>query len=134
MKNRYKIYPESHFGVLKFTPGLKSIEEILELAEQFRKDRDFHEVHYQITDLRDCRFGFSSDKSADVIALMDKYKSIDRQKKGIYLVDQPMETALVSLFFNAIEHDREFCATVEKAYNLLPIRVRFGEFKKMVAI
>ena len=134
MKNRYKIYPESHFGVLKFSPGLKSIEEILELAEQFRKDKDFHKVHYQITDLRACRFGFSSDRIEDVKALMDKYKSIDQQKKGIYLVDQPMETALVSLFFNAIEQDREFCSTVEKAYNLLPIRVRFDDFKKLIDI
>ena len=134
MKNRYKIYPETHFGVLKFSPGLKSIEEILELAEQFRMDKDFHEVHYQITDLRSCRFGFTSDRIADVIALMDKYKSIDRQKKGISLVDQPMETALVSLFFNAIEHDREFCSTVEKAYNLLPVPIHFEKFEKMVAI
>ena len=134
MKNRYKIYPEIHFGVLKFSPGVKSIEEILELAEQFRKDKDFHEVHYHIADLRDCRFDFAADKIADMKALMEKYESIDNQKLGVYLVDQPMETALVSIFFNSIEDHREFCSTVGKAYNLLPLPIRFEDFEKMVAI
>ena len=134
MKNRYKIYPENHFGVLKFSPGLKSIEEVLELAEQFRKDKDFQEVHYQVTDLRDCLFDFAADRIADVKAVMEKYERIDNQKKGVYLVDQPMETALVSIFFNSIEYNREFCSTVGKAYHLLPLPVRFDDFERMVAI
>jgi len=134
VKNRYKIYPENHFGVLKFSPGLKSIEEILDLAEQFRKDKDFQEVHYQITDLRNCLFDFKSDRITDVKALMKKYENTDNQKMGVYLVDQPMETAMVSIFFNSIESHREFCSTVGKAYNLLPLPVRFEDFERMVAI
>jgi hypothetical protein len=134
VKNRYKIYPDNHFGVLKFSPGLKSIEEILKLAEQFRKDKDFPKVHYQITDVRDCLFDFTSDKIGEVKALMEKYEDIDNQKLGVYLVDQPMETAIVSIFCSALEYQREICSTVGKAYNLLPLPVRFDDFERMVAI
>ncbi len=134
MENRYVIYPEINFGVTKLSPGIKSKEEILGFAEQFRKDKDFHLVHYQLTDMRGCRFDFKSGVMDDMKALMEKYESIDNQKLGVYLVDQPMETALVSIFFNAIKYNREFCSTVEKAYNLIPIPVRFEEFERMVAI
>lgn len=134
MKNRYRIYPDIHFGITKLSPGVKSFDEVLKFAEEFRKDTDFQKVHYQLTDMRGCLFDFTSetDRIEEMKALMEKYESIDNQKMGVYLVDQPMETAYVSLFFHSIEYDREICSTIEKAYNLLPVRVGFEDFKKMI--
>lgn len=98
MQNRYKIYPEINFGVSKLTPGEKTIEEILDIAEQFRKEKDFPEVYYQLTDMRGCIFDFKLDKIKEIKSLIDNYQSIDNQKLGVYLVDQPIETAYAMLF------------------------------------
>ena len=99
MQNRYKIYPEIHFGISKLSPGVESIEELLDLAEQFRKEKDFPEVNYQLTDMRNCLFDFKPHRIKEMKSLIDSFKNIDNQKLGVYLVDQQIETAYVELFF-----------------------------------
>jgi len=134
MQNRYKIYPNIHFGVSKLTPGKKTIEELLDLAEQFRQEKDFPEVHYQLTDLRGCLFDFKTNKIKEMTSLMDKYKNIDNQKLGVYLVDQPTETAYILLFFRSMTYKREFCSTVEKAYQLLSLPISLKSFVRLISI
>ena len=58
MANRYKIYPEKNFAISILEPGIKSFEEIYDLAKKFREDKDFSSVHYQLTDMRGCTFQF----------------------------------------------------------------------------
>jgi hypothetical protein len=134
MQNRYKIYPQINFGISKLVPREQSIEELLELAETFRKDKDFPAVNYQLTDMRGCSFNFNANKIIEMKLLMDNYKNIDNQKLGVYLVDQPLETAYIMLFFKSIEYKREFCSTVEKAYNLLSLPISLKDFEKLINI
>ena len=134
MQNRYKIYPELHFGVSKLSHGHKTIEELLNLAEQFRKEKDFPQVQFQLTDLRGCTFDISSDRIREMKSLIDKYKEIDNQKLGVYLVDKPNETAFVVLLIRYMNYKRELCSTLEKAYDLLSLPVSFAEFKRLIKI
>lgn len=134
MLNRYKIYPDIHFGVSKLSPGEKTFEELFELAEQVRHDKDFSEVHYQLTDMRGCTFNFKTDKLKEMKSLIDRYISIDNQKLGIYLVDNPNETAYVMLFFRSMSYSREFCATTEKAFRLFSLPISFEDFEKLINI
>ncbi|MEN8229111.1 MAG: hypothetical protein ABFS38_13215 [Bacteroidota bacterium] len=134
MQNQYKIYPEIHFGISKLSPGVKSMEELLDFAEQFRKEKDFPEVHYQLTDMRNCLFDFKSHRIEEMKSLIDSFKNIDNQKLGVYLVDQPIETAYVELFFRSMEYKREFCSTIEKAYILLSLPISFENFKLLINI
>jgi hypothetical protein len=134
MQNRYKIYPKIHFGVSKLAPGEKTIEELLSLAKQFRLEKDFPEVHYQLTDVRGCIFNFKSDKINEMLLLIDSYKNIDNQKLGVYLVDQPVETAYVMLLSKSLDFKRKFCSTVEKAYHLLSLPISFESFERLINI
>lgn len=134
MQNRYKIYPDLHFGVSKLTPGEKKFEELLELAERFRKEKDFPEVYYQLSDLRGCTFKFERDKLKKMKSLIDNYKHIDNQKLGVYMVDRPRVTAYTMLFFKSINYKRDFCSTTEKAYKLLSLPISFEDFERLINI
>jgi hypothetical protein len=134
MQNRYKIYPEINFGVSKLTPGRKTIEELLDLAERFRREKAFPEVYYQLTDIRGCLFDFVTDKIEEMKSLIDKYKNIDNQKLGVYLVDQPIETAYIMIFFRSMNYRREFCSTIKKAYQLLSMPISFENFEMLINI
>jgi hypothetical protein len=134
VRDRYKIYPEIHFGVSKLSPGVKTFEELLDLAEKFRQEKEFPEVYYQLTDLRGCLFDFMREKLIEMKSLIDKYKKIDNQKLGIYLVDQPIETAYIILFFKSMDYNREVCSTIRKAYELFSLPISFEKFEKLITI
>ncbi len=134
MSNKYKIYPELNFGVSKLEPGVKSFEELYHLAKVFREDSYFPEVYYQLTDMRGCSFNFDISKLSSMASLIEEYQSLDNQKLGVYIIDKPVETAYVQLFFNSLKYKREFCSTLEKAYSFFKLPVSFSEFIKMVDI
>ena len=134
MPNKYKIYPDINFAISILEPGAKSFEELYQLAKEFREDKNFSSVHYQLTDMRDCSFDFDMSKFAEMGTLIDLYKETDKQKLGVYIVDLPKETAYVHLFFNSIKYPREYCSSVDRAFNLLNLPITFEEFKQMINI
>ena len=134
MSNIYKIYPDINFAFSKLEPGLKSFTELFEIAKKFREDENFSNVHYQLTDMRGCSFDFEIKKISDMKSLIRSYQDSDNQKLGVYLVDSPVETAYIHMFFESLGLDREYCSTVEKAYELFKLPISFEEFQKRIDI
>jgi len=134
MPNKYKIYPDINFAVSILEPGVKSFEEIYEIAKKFREDKNFSTVHYQLTEMRACTFDFEMNKLLEMKSLIELYQDTDNQKLGVYIVDLPIETAYVHMFFESLDYKREYCSTLDKAYNLLKLPVSFEEFKEMIDI
>lgn len=134
MNNRYKIYTEFNFGIAKLESGIKSYEELYQLAKDFREDKDFSKVYYQLTDMRRCSFDFDISKISAMISLIEESQEFDNQIIGVYIVDKPIETAYVQMYQNTIKYKRDFCSTVEKSYNLLNIKISFEEFEKLIKI
>lgn len=134
MKNRYKLYPEINFGVAKLDPGVKIFEDLISLIKEIRNDKDFQKVYFEVTDLRGCNFNFDRTKLETISTLMDSYQDVDNQKLGVYIVDKPMETAYVQIFFNSIRGKREICSTPEKAYQILNLSISLEDFKEKLEI
>ena len=134
MANVYKIYPTINFGVAKFNPGFIKFEEIYELAQRIRIDKDFSKIHYQYVDLRGCKFSFKPSVISKLFELINKYSRQDNQERGVYVVDSPLETAYVQIFFNELDDKRKLCSTVNKAHDLLKIPVSFSQFEKLIDI
>jgi hypothetical protein len=134
MSNRYKIYSELNFGVAKLQPGVKSFEELYQIAKDFREDTDFSEVHYQLSDMRGCTFDFDISKISSMVELIEEYQEFDNQQIGVYIINKPIETAYVQLFQNSLKYKRDFCSTVQKAYDLLGLEITFAQFEKLIDI
>jgi hypothetical protein len=134
MISRYKIYPELNFGIAKLEPGIKSYEELSQLAKDFREDQDFSKVFYQLTDMRGCIFDFNITKISSMISFIEGSQEFDNQKIGVYIIDKPLETAYVQMYQDTIKYKRDFCSTVEKSYSLLNLKISFDEFKKLINI
>ena len=134
MVNRFKIYPEYNLGVSKLEPGSKCFDEVYSLAEQFRESNDFSLVYYQITDMRGCQFQFGIGRMRDMMQLISRYDATDNQKIGVYVLDNPISTALVHLFFVSLKRKRFYCTTIEKAYSYLPLNISFEKFSKLINI
>lgn len=134
MHDKYKIYPDINFAISILEPGVKSFEEIYELAKNFREDENFSKVHYQLTDMRSCSFDFEMSKISEMKSLIEMYEETDNQKLGVYIVDLPTETAYVHMFFESLKYKREYCSTINKAYSLLNLPISFKEFQKRIDI
>ena len=134
MANRYKIYPEKHFAISILEQGEKTFNELFQMAKEFREDEHFSSVHYQLSDLRGCSFNFNQSEVSPLIELIKSYKETDNQKIGVYMVDKPLETAIVHLFFKEIDSVRKYCSTIEKAYHLLSLPIPYDEFSELIEI
>ena len=134
MSNKFKIYPDINFAISILEPGVKSFEEIYEIAKKFRENENFSTVHYQLTDMRGCSFDFEVNKLHEMKSLIEKYAETDNQKLGVYIVDLPVETAYVHMFFDLLKYKREYCSTIDKAFYLLNLPISFKEFQKRINI
>jgi hypothetical protein len=134
MSGRYKIYSELNFGIAKMDPGVKSFEELYELAKRVREDINFPKVYFNLTDLRGCTFNFDVSKLAKIGSLIEEYQNDDNQNTGVYLIDEPIATAYAHLFFDSLKYKRELCSTVGKAYRLLNLPVSYAEFITLINI
>ena len=132
--NRYKFYPELNFTVVKFEPGVKLANELLDTARSIRELPEFPQMHYMLSDLRDCNFQFELSETKKMAQLIDDYQHLDNQVLGVYLIDKPLETAYVQYFFKHLKYKRELCSTVEKAYRLFNLPVSIEEFKTLIDI
>jgi hypothetical protein len=127
--SRYKIYKELKLAVVKFDPGIKSFQDIFNVAKEMRDLDDFSEIHYSLTDLRGSTFNFDISEINKMSKLVEDYQHVDNQILGVFLIDKPMETAYVQYFINNLKYRRDFCSTIEKAYNLLHLPITIDGFK-----
>ena len=134
MSNRYKMYPDINFAISIIEPGVKSFDEIYELAKKFREDENFSSVHYQLSDLRGCTFNFNINKIFKMKSLIKSYNKKDKQKLGVYIVDKPTETAYIHMFFKKLKRNRKYCSTIETAFELLNLPISFKEFQERIDI
>jgi len=134
MADRFKIYPEINFAISVMESGLKSFEELYNIALDFRKHEHFFFVHYSLIDLRGCEFSFDLEKLEELKKLFNKYKEADNQKLAVYMVDNPVETAFVHLFFKKLEFNRQYCSTLQTAYDYFELPIPFDEFQCLVSI
>ncbi len=134
MSGRYKIYSEINFGIAKLDSGLRSFEDLYDLAKRVREDSDFSKVHCNLTDLRGCTFNFDVSRLTEIGSLIEEYQDNDYQNIGVYLIDEPVATAYAHLFFDSLKYNRELCSTFEKAYRLLKLPVSYSEFITLIDI
>jgi hypothetical protein len=134
MINRYEIFPELNFGIAKLEPGVKSFEELYQIAKDFREDVNFSKVHYQISDMRGCSFDFDLSRMSSLASLIEEQQEFDNQKLGVYIINKPMETAYIQMFQDSLNYNRTYCSTLEKAYNLIKISISYSEFLNLIDI
>ncbi len=134
MQNSFKIYPEIHIAVSKLSSGVKSMEELLDFVEQLRNEKNFSEVHYQLTDLRNCVFDFDPGRIEELKSIIEHIQSTSNQIFGVYLVNQPDQTAYIQLLVRSLKYVYEFCSTLEKAYSLFALPISFEDFELLLHI
>jgi hypothetical protein len=134
MPDRFKIYPEINFAISIIEPGPVQFENLYNIALNFRKHKHFTDVHYSLIDLRGTEFKFELERLNDLKKVFLSYQDIDNQKLAVYMVDFPVETAYVHLFFKMLEFNREYCTTLEGAYDHFSLPISFEEFTNLINI
>lgn len=131
---KYKIYVDRQFAVTKLTPGKRSFDEVIELATKILEDRNFPIVKNHIIDLRGCELGFESHKLKGVYSLLKENEEKDNQISAIYLSDNPITTAYVQLYASVMGSVRDYCLTLEKAYDMASVDFSYDEFVELLNI
>lgn len=133
--NYYRMYPEYKFAVVKLNSKILSVQELEQLNYEYKSDTNYSNIHYLLIDInKDSKLSFSI---RDLKRLSDSYNTefqANNHKIIVWLVSQPMVTALTHLFVLQINDNSKYCSTIEKAYKLLNIPLEFDKFKELIKI
>lgn len=131
---KYKVYSELKFLVVNISQGISSHKELFNLAKSIRERKDFKDIHYTLIDLRGAQINIHGEDIKDFINLVEEYKVVDNQKSVVYIMDQPVITALIHMFVDRVGSNRKYCSTTPKAHNMLGLDINIDEFKKLIEI
>lgn len=134
LKDRYHIYTDINYGVLKLEPGKKSLNDISEILFKILNDNNLRLIHFMLIDLRGCRFTFKLMEVFRFLDMIAQYKHLNNRKRIAYVVNSPIETAIAHFFIKQMKGQRRVCSTLEKAYEHLNLNISYEEFTKLSKI
>ena len=131
--NFYKMYPELKFAIVKMQSEILTIQELTQLNYDYKTDPDYSNIHYLLVVIdKKCKLSFTIN---DLKKLSDMYNTEfqpNNHKIIVWLVTQPLITALTHLFVLQTKDNSQYCSTISKAYKLLNVPIEFEEFEKLV--
>ena len=131
----YKMFPEEHFGIVKFAPGVVYMEEMFRLNSLYKNDKHYPDIYYLIIYAKAClpdAYDYSK-----ILKLSDEYliePLTNNHICTVIIIDEPEATAFSHIFISLAESKGFYCLTLEKAYSILKIPITMERFMEMVQI
>lgn len=133
--NSYRMYPDKHFAVVRFSPGILELDKAIALNEEYKRDTHYSDIHYLCIILTGCNPNFSEKDLPVISELYNTNLQDNNHKTSVWLVDEPILTAFAHIFVNQTDERSYYCSTIDKAYALLkPDGITLNEFQNLIAI
>ena len=131
--NYYKIFPELNFALVKLQSEILSFEELKQFNYEYKSDKNYSNIFYLLIVIdKKCRLSFSVKELTKLSGLYNTEFQPNNHKIIVWLVSQPLLTALTHLFVLQTNDNSRYCSTINKAYDLLGIPLEFEKFKKLI--
>lgn len=130
--NYYRMFPEHHFAYVSIHSEYFSVQEALQLNQEYKADKAYSDIHYLliIFDER-CTPGFSAKELVKLWRIYAKELQVNNHKRVVWLVSEPFITAMAHLF---VSYTNElYCSTLRKAYELLGIPMEYESFLQLIS-
>ena len=131
--NFYRMFPEIKFAVVKLQSEILYFHELEKLNHEYKSDDNYSIIQSLliIIDKR-CKINFSLKDLTKLSELYNTEFQTNNHKIIVWLVAQPVITALTHLFVLKTRDNSHYCSTIDKAYGLLDIPINFEKFKKLI--
>lgn len=129
--NYYRMFPEHHFAYVSIRSEIFSVQEALQLNQEYKTDINYSEIHYLLIMFDErCLPGFSPKDLVKLWHIYAKHTQVNNHKKVVWLVSEPFVTAMAHLF--VLYSNELYCSTLEKAYALLDMPIDCETFLKLI--
>jgi len=127
------MFPEKKFALVKFKPGIVTIEEGKLINDAYKNDSNYSKIEYLLVLLNDCIPNFSEKELQQISNFYNNEFQPNNHICTIWVVDAPILTAYAHMFVNMITENSNYCSTIEKAYSLLGIPIPFYTFEYLIS-
>ncbi len=131
-KSFYKMYAQEHFAVVKFAPGIFTLEEAKRINHEYKADPEFYKIHYLVIILSDCIPNFTTKELPEITDFYSKAYQTNNHVNTAWVVDEPIATAFTHLFIHTTPENSEYCSTLEKAYLHLGLNMTYDNFIELI--
>ncbi|MBN1599441.1 MAG: hypothetical protein JW894_14195 [Bacteroidales bacterium] len=133
--NFYKMYPELKFAIVKLQSEVLYFHELKQLNHEYKLDVNYSNIHYLLIEIdKKCKLNFTLNDLTKLSELYNTEYQVNNHKIIVWLVAQPLITALTHLFVLKTKDNSLYCSTIDKAYKLLNIPIDFEKFKNLTQI
>lgn len=131
----YKMYPKHNFAFVKLQSELLSIDELKLINNKYKKDKHYSNIHYLLIDITKLlQLDFSAESLNLLSDLYNTEPQTNNHKTIVWLVSQPLITALTHIFVSKTLDNSKYCSSLTKAYQLLNIPMPYELFEELVII
>lgn len=134
-KNFYRMFPDIGFAFVKLQSRRFSFEEAEEINHRYKSDPHYACIRYLLIEVDQmCMPEFAVN---DLEALSDLYNAAfqaNNHQTIVWLVSEPIVTAMAHLFVLKTNDNSLYCSTLPKAYELLNMPVEYHLFVHLISL
>lgn len=128
-KNYYKMFPEYNFAIVKLRSERLYFNDLEHLNFEYKNDINYSNIHSLLIEIdKNCKTSFSIKDLNNLAKLYNSEPQKNNHKVIVWLVSQPLITALTHLFVRKTKDNSKYCSTLEKAYQLLNLKINYETF------
>lgn len=131
--NFYEMFPETRFAIVKLQSERLSFNELKQINHKYKLDANYSNIHALLIVIDEkSRLKFSMKDLSKLSDLYNTEPQTNNHKIVVWLVSQPLISAITDLFVLRTKDNSKYCSTVEKAYELLGRPIEFDKFRELI--
>ncbi len=132
-ENYYKMFPDLNFAIVKLQSEKLYFNELTRLNNDYKNDANYSNIHALLIDIdKQCKTAFGIKELYKLAKLYNTEPQKNNHKIIVWLVSQPILTALTHIFVGKVRDNSKFCSTLQKAYQLLKLKIEYEDFLKLL--
>lgn len=131
--NFYEMFPEYKFAIVKLQSEKLTFKALKQINDEYKSDENYSNIHSLLFVIdKKCRPKFSMKDLTKLADLYNTEPQTNNHKTVVWLVSQPLISALTDLFILRTKDNSKYCSTINKAYDLLKRPIEFEKFKDLI--
>ncbi|MCW3789694.1 hypothetical protein [Plebeiibacterium sediminum] len=131
--NFYRMYTKHQFAVVKLQSDFLYPEDIESLHKEYNNDPDYTRIQYLIIIIDEkCKPKFSINYISQFSKIYNAEYQVNNHKSIVWVVSQPIITALTHLLVLELNDNSYYCSTLKKAFYLLDSTMDYNTFIELL--
>lgn len=127
------MFPEYHFAVVRLQSEKFSVQEAIELNQEYKTDKAYSDIHYLLIIVDEgCTPKFTAKELVKLSQIYTNEFQTNNHKTVVWLVSKPFATAMAHLFVTYT--NESYCSTIAGAYELLDMPMEFPTFLNLISL